>query len=119
MLLNLKLKIIAEIHERELLIDAISLMLEKENGGFKPIVTEEKPKTENVSVTLKTVDSVINAFPEDLRGYLTVSDAGTYIRVKSVYVETEIFREISDIAKDKLGGEYVSAGKNTHFKIPK
>lgn len=117
MLLTLKKKLVEEIHEKELLIEAVSGMLEKENGGFKKLSAETKPRDVNVHEV--TVDSVKEAFPEDLRPYLTISDEQSYIKVKSDYVETEIFRRISGVAKDTLGGEYVSAGKNTHFKIPK
>jgi len=60
-----------------------------------------------------------NVFPTELAGMLTFEDAGEWLIVKPKgFLSAENFAKIADIVK-LLGGEYVAAGKNRHFKLPK
>jgi len=57
-------------------------------------------------------------FPEELRKHLRFFDKGDYIRVEPKhYLGNELFAKIVTVIKD-LGGEYVSAGRNSHFRVP-
>jgi hypothetical protein len=66
-----------------------------------------------------TVETVSNKIPEDLRKMLTFEDKGEYIKITKVrYLDKKNFAEIARIVRD-VGGEYVSAGKDSHFRVPK
>jgi len=58
-------------------------------------------------------------FPEPYSEMLSIADEGThwYIRPKA-FLQTSDFAEITRIVK-QYGGSYVSAGKASHFLIPK
>ena len=59
-------------------------------------------------------------FPEALRDLLSFEQQGDYIIIKPhQFLGSENFSQISDIVKGKANnGEYVSAGKESHFRIP-
>ena len=58
-------------------------------------------------------------FPELYSKMLTVTDGGTYWHIKpKKFLQTADFAEIARLVK-QLGGEYISAGKASHFDIPK
>jgi len=57
-------------------------------------------------------------FPEDLRNLLSFETRADDIIIRPrQFLGSENFAKIADIVKGH-GGEYVSAGKNSHFKIP-
>ena len=67
-----------------------------------------------------TIEDVSKAFPADLSGIVYFEDEGESILVKPrQFLETETFRKIADIVKDQLGGEYISLGKGSHFRVSK
>ena len=50
---------------------------------------------------------------------LSFHDEGDWFKVSpKVFLGSENFGKVLSIVRE-LGGEYVSAGKNSHFKIPK
>ena len=58
-------------------------------------------------------------FPEPYAEMLTISDQGTYWQIKpKQFLDSNDFAEILRIVK-QYGGEYVSAGKSSHFRVPK
>lgn len=57
-------------------------------------------------------------FPEDLRSLLSFEQRADAVIVKPrQFLGSENFAKIADIIKAH-GGNYVSAGKNSHFRIP-
>lgn len=65
------------------------------------------------------IDDVKMMFPEDLEGLLNFEDKGEYIKITPrQYLGAENFAKIAQIARG-AGGDYVSAGKDSHFRIPK
>jgi hypothetical protein len=67
----------------------------------------------------QTIESVQTWFPKDLEEMLTFEDAGDYIMIKPrQYLGSENFAKIAAIVRDN-GGEYISAGKESHFRVPK
>jgi hypothetical protein len=57
-------------------------------------------------------------FPEDLRALLVIEETHEAIIVKPKrYLGSENFAKVAAIVKDH-NGKYVSAGKQSHFKIP-
>ena len=84
------------------------------------IVLEEPSASQSASSGALTIDSVQRLFPPDLVGLLYFEDTDEHILVKPrQYLGSDNFRRIASIVRDQLGGEYISAGRDSHFRIPK
>jgi len=67
----------------------------------------------------KPVDNVRLAFPEDLEALLSFQEKDDYMMVKPrQFLGSENFAKIASTVRG-LGGEYISAGKDSHFRVPK
>jgi hypothetical protein len=67
----------------------------------------------------KSLEAVQNAFPPELKELVSFQQNGHYIVIKPrQYLGAENFAKIAEIVKAQ-GGEYLSAGKESHFRIPK
>jgi hypothetical protein len=67
----------------------------------------------------RSVDDVKMMFPQELEGLLIFTDKGDYVMIKPrQYLGSENFAKIASIIRGG-GGEYISAGKDSHFRIPK
>ncbi len=67
----------------------------------------------------KSVDDVRLAFPEELETLLNFQEKDDYIMVKPrQFLGSENFAKIASTVRG-LGGEYISAGKDSHFRVPK
>ena len=67
----------------------------------------------------KSIDDVRVAFPEDLEALLSFQEKGDYIMVKPrQFLGSENFAKIASAVRG-MGGEYISAGKDSHFRVPK
>ena len=67
-----------------------------------------------------TIEKVQGLFPPDLASLLYFEDADEYIIVKPrQYLGPDNFRRIASIIRNQMSGEYISAGRNSHFRIPK
>ena len=68
----------------------------------------------------RTLEEVKQQFPKYLREQLGFSENNDYISIKpKSYLGSDTFREVAKIVKDQLHGEYVSAGRDSHFRISK
>ncbi len=67
----------------------------------------------------RDINDVKQAFSSELAGMLIFEESGTFIIVKPRrFLGSDNFARIASIVRD-LGGEYISAGRNSHFKVPK
>jgi len=67
----------------------------------------------------RTVENVRVLFPKDLEDMLTFEETGNYVVIKPrQYLGSENFAKIASVVRD-AGGEYISAGKESHFRVPK
>ena len=67
----------------------------------------------------RDINDVKQAFSSELAGMLLFEENGKFIIVKPRrYLGSDNFAKIASVVRD-LGGEYVSAGRNSHFKITK
>ena len=67
----------------------------------------------------QTAENVRVLFPDDLEKMLTFEETGNYIVIKPrQYLGSENFAKIASIIRD-AGGEYISAGKESHFRVLK
>jgi len=68
---------------------------------------------------MRTVADVRTVFPKELESMLFFEDMGEYIVIKPrQYLGSENFAKIASLVRGE-GGEYISAGKESHFRIPK
>ena len=67
---------------------------------------------------LRTLDDIRMSFPEELESLLGFEDKGDYIMIKPKAFLGTNFAKIASTAKG-MGGEYISAGKESHFRVPK
>jgi len=91
-----------------------------------PITTQQTLIPEETSATHATPEKAItikniqDLFPPDLANLLYFEDAGEHIIVKPrQYLGSDNFRRVASIIRDRLSGEYISAGKDSHFRVPK
>ena len=68
---------------------------------------------------VRTIEDVRMLFPEELEDMLIFERVGEYIVIKPrQYLGPENFAKIASIVRGE-GGEYISAGKESHFRLPK
>lgn len=71
------------------------------------------------SLSSDPINITKSLFPEDLESMLNFEDSGDYITVKPrQFLGSDNFAKIASVVR-AAGGEYVSAGKASHFRIPK
>ena len=67
----------------------------------------------------RDINDVKQAFSSELADMLFFEDGGKFIIVKPRrFLGSDNFGKIASIVRN-LGGEYVSAGRNSHFKVSK
>ena len=68
---------------------------------------------------IRTVENVRESFSSDLEKMLTFEETEDYIVIKPRrFLGSDNFAKIASIIRS-LGGEYISAGKGSHFKVPR
>ncbi|MFQ5999610.1 MAG: hypothetical protein ACE5J6_02410 [Candidatus Bathyarchaeia archaeon] len=68
---------------------------------------------------MRTIEDVRVLFPSDLEEMLTFEETENYIVVKPRrFLGSDNFAKIASIIRG-AGGEYISAGKESHFKVPR
>jgi hypothetical protein len=75
-----------------------------------------------VSVTpakMRSIKDAKQAFSSELGGMLTFEENENYIIVRPRrFLGSDNFAKVASVVRN-LGGEYISAGKSSHFKVPK
>ena len=68
---------------------------------------------------VRTIEDIRVLFPSDLEEMLTFEESGNYIMIKPRrFLGSDNFAKIASIIRS-AGGEYISAGKQSHFKVPR
>jgi hypothetical protein len=68
---------------------------------------------------VKSIAQLQNKIPSELKDYLTFEESQRYYIIKPRQIlGAENFSKILDAVRE-LGGEYVSKGKNSHFRVPR
>jgi len=68
---------------------------------------------------MRTIEDVRVLFPSDLEEMLSFEESGNYIVIRPRrFLGSENFAKIASIVRG-VGGEYISAGKQSHFKVPR
>jgi hypothetical protein len=67
----------------------------------------------------KAIEDLRTMFPEDLENMLNFEEKDDYIIIKPrQYLGSDNFSKIASVVR-QAGGEYVSAGKASHFRVPR
>ncbi len=77
------------------------------------------PAARESSGGLRTIDEIRMSFSPELENLLTIDERNDYIIIKpKQFLGSENFAKIASTVRG-LGGEYISAGKDSHFRILK
>ena len=68
---------------------------------------------------LRSLDDIHMSFPEELENRLGFEEKDDYIIIKpKQFLGSENFAKIASAVRG-MGGEYISAGRDSHFRVPK
>jgi hypothetical protein len=68
---------------------------------------------------MQAIEDIKMMFPEDLENLLSFEEKEDYIMIKPrQFLGSENFAKIASVVRG-IGGEYISAGKASHFRVPK
>ena len=82
-------------------------------------LTQPPPPQAPAPGEIRKIEDVRMMFPSELEDLLAFEEEENYIIVKPrQYLGGENFAKIASIVRG-AGGEYISAGKESHFRIPK
>jgi len=77
------------------------------------------PAMPRVSERMQSIEDIKTMFPEDLENLLSFEEKEEYIMIKPrQFLGSENFAKIASIVRG-IGGDYVSAGKESHFRVPR
>jgi len=77
------------------------------------------PAPPTPSVRMRSVADVRTIFPKEFEDMLFFEETGKYIVIKPrQYLGSENFAKIASLVRS-AGGEYISAGKESHFRVPR
>ena len=95
----------------------VSKSLKAATGPAAPPAASVAPSSS--SSKHRDINDVKQAFSSELVGMLIFEESGKSIIVKPRrFLGSDNFAKIASIIRN-LGGEYVSAGRNSHFNVPK
>ena len=67
----------------------------------------------------RSLDDIRMSFPEDLESRLEFNEKGEYIIIKpKQFLGSDNFAKIASAVRG-MGGEYISQGRDSHFRVPK
>lgn len=88
----------------------------KKAKGLTTTVQEDKTKPK--SSKKQSVEDIKMMFPEDLENLLSFEQKTDYVLIKPrQFLGSDNFAKIAAIIREARG-EYVSAGKESHFRVP-
>jgi hypothetical protein len=86
-----------------------------------PILTSPTPAPTipTVSERTQSIEDIKMMFPEDLENLLSFEEKEGYIMIKPrQFLGSENFAKIASAVRE-MNGEYISAGKASHFRVPR
>lgn len=131
MLISAEKEKLTKLMER---IDELLLVLKRVSEDLRAVSTSVKAavapqdtphlSTASAQVSLdapakKQLEDVRMAFPQDLEHLLAFKDEGDYLMIKpKKFLGSENFAKIASAVRG-MGGEYISAGRDSHFRVYK
>jgi hypothetical protein len=120
-------KLVNRIDELLVVLDRVAEDLRQVSASLKSLaVSRLAPSTPALTPTMpvtyedmQTVEDIQMMFPEDLEDLLGFEEKEDYIVVKPrQFLGSDNFAKIASIVRG-VGGEYISAGKASHFRVPR
>jgi hypothetical protein len=121
-------RLVERVDELLVVLGKISEDLRSVSASIKSIavsqITQPTPQSSAAAVShevherRKSVEDIRMAFPEDLENLLSFEEKGEYIIIKPrQFLGSENFAKIASAVRG-MGGEYISAGRDSHFRVP-
>ena len=86
---------------------------------FTQPISAPPPVPLQIPEKTKVIEDIKMLFPEDLENLLSFEEKEDYVMIKPrQFLGSENFAKIASTVRG-AGGEYVSAGKASHFRVPK
>jgi hypothetical protein len=80
---------------------------------------QTQPPAAQTGTRQRSIDDIRMSFPEELEAKLDFADKSDYITIKpKMFLGSDNFAKIASAVRG-MGGEYISAGKDSHFRVPK
>jgi hypothetical protein len=122
-------ELVGKVDEIIAILNKISQDLGSVSGSMKSLAVGQitQPPTTQAPSSIpheagsaqKSLDDIRMSFPEELEARLSFEDKGDYIIIKpKQFLGSENFAKIASAVRG-MGGEYISAGKDSHFRVPK
>jgi hypothetical protein len=123
-------ELVNKVEELAARISKVSEELRSISTSLKSLGTSQAPKAMPTQTTpspvagettpkQRSIDEIRMSFPEELENRLGFEDKGDYIIIKpKQFLGSENFAKIASAVRG-MGGEYISAGKDSHFRVPK
>ena len=115
-------KLLERIDKILLVLKGISDDLRVVSASLKSMAVSQitHPSTQpSAPVSRESLQDIRMSFPEDLENLLNFEEKTDYIMIKPrQFLGSENFAKIASTVRG-MGGEYISAGKDSHFRVPK
>jgi len=121
-------KLVERIDELLLVLNKVSEDLRTVSASLKslavsqltqPVPQAATPVLHEAYETKKSIEDIRMMFPEDLESLLSFEEKDDYIIIKPrQFLGSENFAKIASTVRG-IGGEYISAGRESHFRVPK
>lgn len=121
-------KLTERIDELLIILNSVAEDLRQVSGSLKSLAVSQITQPAAISTPAsapevygkkKSVEDIKMMFPEDLENMLSFEEKPDYIMIKPrQFLGSDNFAKIASIVRG-IGGEYISAGKGSHFRVPK
>ncbi len=121
-------RLVERIDELLVVLNKVSEDLRTVSASIKSVavsqITQPAPQTpaavsHEIHDKKKSIEDIRMAFPEDLENLLSFEEKDEYIMIKPrQFLGSENFAKIASTVRG-MGGEYISAGKDSHFRVTK
>jgi hypothetical protein len=123
-------KLTERIGELLIILNSVAEDLRQVSGSLKSLAVSQitqpavgpvapAPATPEVYGKKTSIEDIRMMFPEDLENLLSFEEKQDYIMIKPrQFLGSDNFAKIASVIRG-IGGDYVSAGKGSHFRVPK
>jgi hypothetical protein len=110
------LKTLSDISEE---MRSVSASMKSLGGQITQPTAAQAPTPPEAGAKQRSLDEIRMSFPEELEARLSFEEKGDYMIIKpKQFLGSENFAKIASAVRG-MGGEYISAGKDSHFRVPK
>ncbi len=123
-------RLVQRIDELLMVLNQVAEDLRQVSISLKAIAVSQLPQPLATSPTpapvmqraperMQSIEDIKMMFPEDLESLLSFEEKEDYIMIKPrQFLGSENFAKIASAVRG-IGGEYISAGKASHFRVPR